>query len=333
MTGSPQETPDPTVLECLPAEIREATRDISVISVGWSGAGVYLVKTDTAAFVLKIAGDGEPLEVRRRRVRVQMLAAQCGVAPRVIHVDEARAAVVTEFVQDRSFGMLYGTPATRDAAVTMLADTLRSIHHMDVQDAMDAKDAPRASDPASMLDAAWNDLKATGPAPEFVASLVRRVRAMPVPPSDQPPVLSHNDVNPSNIVYDGERIILLDWDACGAGDAYYDLAAASVFFRMDDATCCRFITAHDDVRVDAVPARFRYNQCIVATLCGCIFMRLATAAGFAAGVDRDTIVSLGDIYGMMRAGEFDARSAEGQWKFGLALLSEAEKYVIAAEST
>jgi hypothetical protein len=35
----------------------------------------------------------------------------------------------------------------------------------------------------------------------------------------------------------GENLLLLDWDTAAPNDPYYDLAALSVFLRMDEATC------------------------------------------------------------------------------------------------
>jgi thiamine kinase-like enzyme len=46
--------------------------------------------------------------------------------------------------------------------------------------------------------------------------------------------VSHNDVNPTNLVYDGENLLLLDWDTAGSNDPFYDLAAISVYLCMDD---------------------------------------------------------------------------------------------------
>jgi thiamine kinase-like enzyme len=41
--------------------------------------------------------------------------------------------------------------------------------------------------------------------------------------------LSHDDVNPTNLVYDGNRLLLLDWDNAGKNEPMYDLATISVF--------------------------------------------------------------------------------------------------------
>ena len=85
--------------------------------------------------------------------------------------------------------------------------------------------------------------------------------AEPAPPSEGPPVTSHNDVNPTNLVWDGERLLLIDWDAAGPNDPFYDLAAVAVFLRMDDETSKALLAAHDGAMPATLPARFAYDRC------------------------------------------------------------------------
>jgi aminoglycoside phosphotransferase (APT) family kinase protein len=145
-----------------------------------------------------------------------------------------------------------------------------------------------------------------------------------VPPSEFPPlVLSHNHVNPSNLVYDGQDILLLDWDAAGANDPFYDLAAASVFLRMDELTCRKLLASYDDKPIAPLPARFAYNRRLVAVLCGAMFLRLALQSRYPGATGEETLAStpaLGEVYSRLRSGSLTMATGEGQWWFGLALL-------------
>jgi len=137
-------------------------------------------------------------------------------------------------------------------------------------------------------------------------------------------VLSHNDPNPSNLVHDGARLLLLDWDSAGANDPFHDLAAVAVFLRLDDATCAQLIAAHDDAPIAAsLPVGFVYLRRAIAGLCGAMFLHLARAAGHAGARGDETLElapTLGDVHASMRAGTLSARTPDGQWAFGLALL-------------
>ena len=44
-------------------------------------------------------------------------------------------------------------------------------------------------------------------------------------------MLSHNDLNPTNLIYDGAGVQLLDWSAAGPLDPLYDLATLAMFLR------------------------------------------------------------------------------------------------------
>jgi aminoglycoside phosphotransferase (APT) family kinase protein len=161
--------------------------------------------------------------------------------------------------------------------------------------------------------------------PGFVGDAVRRVLAEPPPASGEPLVLSHNDVNPSNVVYDGERLLFFDWETAGPNDRYYDLATVSLFLRMDEGTCLRLLSAHDGEPVTRLPARFLHDRRLVAALCGATFMRLARERGHAGATGGETLdaaPTLGEFYGRMQSGAVSIATAEGQWGFGMALVKE-----------
>ena len=79
---------------CLPADLRGPTTTITRVAAGQSGAGVYRVEAAGQAFVLKISDEGEPLAGWRRKLHIQQLAANAGLAPRVVHAEEARRAAM-----------------------------------------------------------------------------------------------------------------------------------------------------------------------------------------------------------------------------------------------
>lgn len=295
---------------CLPPDLAGAT--ITRIAAGLSGAGVYRVDAGGQAFVLKISSDDGA--EWRGKIQIQQLAADAGVAPRVVHVDEARRAVVSAFVVDQSFPALFATPQTREAALAKLGQMLRRVHELPIPAGIDA------NDPLELFTKIWSGL-ASFATPAFVGDAVRRMLDEVVPPRDRALVLSHNDVNPSNLVFDGERLLLLDWDMARPNDPFYDLAAISVFMRMDDATSQRLIAAHDGVAVAALPARFGYNRRLIAVTCGAIFLHLARQGGHAGGdANLESTLGLGDVYQRMRAGTLSPATADGQWLFGLALI-------------
>jgi aminoglycoside phosphotransferase (APT) family kinase protein len=306
----------------LPADFRGPTTTITKVSAGLSGAGVYRVEAGGRAFVLKISDADAPFAGWRGTLEIQRLAADAGLAPKIVHVDEGRRAVVSEFVVDRSFPALYIDPRTRDAAIAQLGRTVRHVHALPVPPDVEAKD------PRDFLATIWAGLAPNVPLPAFVGDAVSRVLSEQPPTREGDWVLSHNDLNPSNIVYDGERLLLLDWDAAAPNDPHYDLAVVALFLRMDEATCLGLLAAHDGAPVAAPPAAFTYNRRLAGVLAGANFLNLARQSGHAGATGAETLdstPSLADFYQRMRAGEVNLATGDGQWAFGLSLVKEGEQ--------
>jgi aminoglycoside phosphotransferase (APT) family kinase protein len=302
---------------CLPADLQGATTTITRVAAGLSGAGVYRVEAGASAFVLKISTEEEGLAAWRERLDLQQLAANAGLAPRIIHVDEARRAVLSVFVVDRSFSAFYANPGTHEAALALLGRTLRRIHELPLPPGAGSKDA------RELLASVSSSLVPGFALPPFVMDAVQRVLTEEAPARERALVVSHNDVNPTNLVYDGENLLLLDWDTASANDPFFDLAAISLFLRMDDATSQRLLAAHDEAPILALPARFLYSRRLVGVMCGTLFLRLAREAGHAGAKGEETFDStlpLAELYQRLRAGSLSIATAEGQWRFGLALV-------------
>ena len=63
-------------------------------------------------------------------------------------------------------------------------------------------------------------LREAAPAfPAIAAALARHAEPRPC----------HHDANPGNLLFDGERLWLVDWELAGAGDPFYDLGTLCVY--------------------------------------------------------------------------------------------------------
>ncbi len=312
-----------TLENCLPSDLRGPTTTIAPIAAGLSGAGLYRVERDGRVFVLKVAAETEDGGDWRSALEIERLAADAGLAPGIVHVDEARRAVLTAFVVDRSFAALYLDPGTRAAALTLLGRTVRRIH------ALPVPAGARLRDPRTFVTQLSAALRAPGFAlPAFAAAAIDRVLAEDPPPARGPLVLGHNDLNPTNFIYDGERILVLDWAAAGPMDAFYDLAVLAVFLRMDEATCLGLLSVYDGAPAAAteLPDRFTYSRRLAAALAGAMQLFVARQMKHPGATGAETLAStpsLAEFYQRLRAGKLKIGTADGQWAFGLALLKES----------
>jgi aminoglycoside phosphotransferase (APT) family kinase protein len=144
------------------------------------------------------------------------------------------------------------------------------------------------------------------------------------PLSGRDAVLSHNDVNPGNLIYDESRLLLVDWDAAGRNDPYYDLATIALFHRMDDPTCRQLLAAHDGEMVAEVPEFFAYCRRLIAVICGVAGLQIQLPNEHGSAIETiASTPSLSEFYQKLRAGELRLDSPEGGRAFGLALLKES----------
>ena len=62
--------------------------------------------------------------------------------------------------------------------------------------------------------------------------------------ADHAPVPCHGDLMPDNMIYDGERVRIVDWEYAGMGDRFFDLGNLSANARFDEGDDEWLLTAY-----------------------------------------------------------------------------------------
>lgn len=180
-------------------------------------------------FALRLAGLGTEEYVDRAAEHVNAtLAAERGLAAPVVWFDESDGTMLTRWLP----GTTTTAAALRDPDATCrAARALAEVHALgpgfrgryDVFDAIGGYQAV-LSGSGVRLPPAWRRLAPT------VERIERSLAAAPVRL-----VPCHNDPYPGNLVDDGERVRLVDWEYAGLGDPAWDLADLSVEAGLGDA--------------------------------------------------------------------------------------------------
>jgi aminoglycoside phosphotransferase (APT) family kinase protein len=200
-----------------------------------------------------------------------------------VHVDESRRAIASEFVADQSFPRFYRDSRTHVAGLALMGERLRRVHMLPIPpDAV-------PSQPRPYLATIWSARPADFTLPRFVAGVVERALVEEPPHSDRALVLCHNDANPSNLVLDGDRIVLLHWDAAAPNDPLYDLAVVSLFLRMDEQTSRQLIAVHDDAPPSPLPPAFLCYRRLTGLMLGTGFLYLARQGGHGGSAAPETL--------------------------------------------
>ena len=184
--------------------------------------------------VLRMPGkDTELLGIdRRAECAATRAAAAAGIGPPVLAFEPGLGCLVTEFVEGRPV-----EPAELRERIPELAAALRTIHA--------GGELPASFDAFAVVEQYRRIAEARGaaPPPGFgeLADGAHSIRAALSGP-EHAPVPCHNDLLSANLLDDGRRLRILDWEYAGMGDRHFDLANL--------AANNGFTDAHDEVLLD-----------------------------------------------------------------------------------
>jgi Phosphotransferase enzyme family len=172
-----------------------------------AGSGAYLLR-------LELGRDG--FRNPERSYPCLRAAAEAGIAPAVHHADEESGVVLMDFVVERP---LTAFPGGEPALLRTLGEMVARLQATALFPAL-------MEDFGALVEAMLSlvrdgGLFAPGVLDGHVAGLAR-VRAEY--PRAAAQVSAHNDINPRNVLFDGERLWLVDWELAFCNDPLADVA-------------------------------------------------------------------------------------------------------------
>ena len=207
-----------------------------VLSGGLSGASLYRIRVGGIGYVLRLETAVSPFgpQGRVRTYACMRAAAEAMIAPRVWHTDAEAGVTIIDLVAQVPLSDYPG-----DGMLIELAQTLRALHAVpafpEAVDFLDGVEGLIATYRAqALLDPAAGE-------PVFTRFAGLRASYRPRP---QDLVASHNDLNPANILYDGRRLWLIDWEVAFRADRFLDLAATANWFLDDTAGETRLLASY-----------------------------------------------------------------------------------------
>lgn len=301
-----------TELAALLPEAKVGTvQSVEPIIMGLSGASVYAVRSSQGELVLRVNAQGADGDALEQQQRVLQRAADKGVAPALLHVDTAARATVSRRVEGVPLAAALADPAQRQAVIGSIVSQLRTLHTLDASGLAER-------DPVAFVRAQHGAQRDRPGYPDWARDVAAVVDGFAVTLQSQTRrVLSHNDLNPGNVLWDGQRAWLVDWEVAGLGHPFYDLATLAMFLQMDQEAALGLLAAQEQRPIDAdEAAAFAALRRLAALASGHAFLALLPDLR----VLPAHAPTLAEFYGALRAGALDLLHPDGQAAFGLALL-------------
>lgn len=178
---------------------------------------VFLIEAGRHRFVLRMEGPPAPMRNPHQYVSMR-IAAEAGIAPRIHYLDESERVVMMDFIADRP---LETFPGGSLALARATGAMLRKLQEL--------PPSPAFMDYPDVVDRLWTHVCRTKLfVPHLLDEASRRLAEIreALDLRSEGYVSSHNDFLPRNLLFDGERLWLIDWENACRNDPLVDVATA-----------------------------------------------------------------------------------------------------------
>lgn len=296
---------------------KSGVEDISLLTGGLSTALVYKITLGNRNYLLRLVMSVDTLNDPVRQYLCMGLAAEAGIAPKVYYTSNEDGLAITDFIDARPLGNAFSTPSE---LLSALAGVIRAIHALPL--------FPPLVDFLDGVDMFIQQFKTSGMFPETItAECFERYAEIRkhYPRHEMGAVSSHNDLNPNNILFDGKKIWIVDWEAAFRNDKYVDLAIIAKSFAADPKKEDHLLQSYfSRTPTGYERACFFIMKQVCSMYYAMVMLNLATASKPADYLHdaNMNIPELADFYSDLTQKKIALETYEGKLLYGKTLLNE-----------
>lgn len=296
---------------------------VALLGGGLSPALIYRVSIASNEYAVRL---DDPLNARNnlaRQYHAMNLASEHGIGPKVFYFDSEKGIAIMQFINQKLTGI---SDLANPEHVSQLAQLLKILHSCELFRA-DRSIFERVDAVHKMM----TDYLQNASLVLKSLEMNNKLEKLLSDPADLRS--SHCDINPANIFFDGQNLLLIDWNAASPQSFYFDLACSERFFYFYNQTLADgFLKQYFGRELtNTEKNKFRLMSIFVSIYFGFMFIYLSGSNKFPlmGNEEINALPSYQEFMGLLGQGKEKIDDPHSQQKFGFVFLktamAEAEK--------
>ncbi len=290
---------------------------ISLLSGGLTGIPVYTIKVLDKLYVIKLEDINDKNFDLVRNYKIVEAVSKQEISPKIYFSDAERGIILMEYIESKP------RPEALPFWMKEFAAAIRNLHHNNT--------FPKWKSVVEILDHLYQKLPLEYTHASLIKKCMQEINTMENILFDENDMRScHCDLNPGNILFDGKKYLLVDWQAASPQSFYFDLAySATWFYFYSEDLCTSFLNDYLGKEAnEEEKAKYYLMRIFVHIYLGISFISLPLKINSDSHVLTDQEIEVLPTYlnfmQSIGSGQANLADANTQQQFGFVFLKTAE---------